>query len=131
MRVVVLDTNAYSALLQGDNKVLETMARTDTVYMSSIVLGELFAGFRGGNRLSENRNLLERFLARPHVHLLEVGFETADVFGAVKHQLKKQGTPIPLNDVWIAAHAIEKGAVLISYDRHFENVPGLRLWDEL
>lgn len=130
MREVLLDTNAYSALLQGDEKVLDAMAKAEIVYMSSIVLGELFAGFRGGNRFADNRKLLERFLERPHVALLAVGLETADVFGAVKHQLKQQGTSIPLNDVWIAAHALEKGAVLISYDRHFSNVAGLRLWDE-
>ena len=131
MRKVLLDTNAYSALLQGDEKVLDAVAKAETVYMSSIVLGELFAGFRGGNRFADNRKLLERFLERPHVALLPAGLETADVFGTVKQQLKQKGSPIPLNDVWIASHAMEVGAVLLTYDKHFQHVAGLRLWDEI
>ena len=131
MKKILLDTNAYSALLQGDEKVLEAMAKAETVYMSAFVMGELFAGFRGGSRFAENRLLLERFLERPHVALLATGLDSADVFGSVKQQLKKQGTPIPINDVWIASHAMETGAVLITYDRHFQQVAGLRLWDEL
>ena len=131
MKKVVLDTNGYSALLQGDEKVLEAIAKAEIVYMSAIVLGELFAGFRGGNRFGDNRKLLESFLVRPHVALLPVGMETADVFGSVKQQLKEQGSPIPINDVWIASHAMETGAVLVTYDRHFNQVAGLRVWDEL
>ena len=131
MKKILLDTNAYSALLQGDEKVLEAMAKAEIIYMSAIVLGELFAGFRGGNRFVDNRQLLERFLERPHVALLSAGMESADVFGSVKQQLKKQGTPIPINDVWIASHAMETGAVLVTYDRHFKQVAGLRIWDEL
>ncbi len=131
MRKVLLDTNAYAALLRGDEKVLSVISRAETIYMSAIVLGELFSGFRGGNRLVENRKILERFLNRPHVALLPVGMETADVFGSIKQQLKEQGTPIPINDVWIAAHALEMGAKVVTYDTHFKQVAGLRVWDEL
>ena len=131
MRKVLLDTNAYAALLRGDEKVLSVISRVETIYMSAIVLGELFSGFRGGNRLVENRKILERFLNRSHVALLPVGMETADVFGSIKQQLKEQGTPIPINDVWIAAHALEMGAKVVTYDTHFKQVAGLRVWDEL
>ena len=55
--------------------------------------------------------------------------ETADVFGMVKSRLKAAGTPLPINDVWIAAHAIETGSIVVTFDRHFSKVPGLRLWD--
>lgn len=131
MKKVLLDTNAYAALLRGDEKVLSAIGRAEIVYLSVIVLGELFAGFRGGNKFLENRKLLERFLDRPHVAFLPMGMETADVFGVVKQNLKEQGTPIPINDVWIAAHVLETGAVLVTYDRHFKQVAGLRFWDEL
>ena len=131
MKKVLLDTNAYAALLRGDDKVLSAIGKADTLYMSAIVLGELFAGFRGGNRFAENRKILERFLDCPHVALLSAGMETADVFGVIKQKLKEQGSPIPINDVWIAAHAMETGAVLLTYDKYFEQVAGLRLWDEL
>ena len=131
MKNILLDTNAYVALLRGDEKVLEALAIAENVYMSVIVLGELFDGFRGGSRLQKNRKLLDQFLSCPHVHLLSLGLETADVFGEIKQQLKKSGNPIPINDVWISAHSIENGAVLITYDKHFKKVSGLRLWDEL
>jgi tRNA(fMet)-specific endonuclease VapC len=63
------------------------------------------------------------------VRELDVTKETADVFGQVKDQLQRAGTPIPMNDVWIAAQALETGSVVVTYDEHFKKVPGLRLWD--
>ena len=131
MKKVLLDTNAYAALLRGDERVLDVLAKAEHVYFSAVVLGELFAGFRGGSLFFENKQRLDQFMARPQVALLSVGRETADVFGTVKHQLKRDGTPIPLNDVWIASHAMETGAVLVTYDNHFRQVAGLRLWDEV
>jgi len=131
VKKVLLDTNAYAALLRGDERVLDVLAKAEHVYFSAVVLGELFAGFRGGSLFFENKQRLDQFMARPQVALLSVGRETADVFGTVKHQLKRDGTPIPLNDVWIASHAMETGAVLVTYDKHFRQVAGLRLWDEV
>jgi tRNA(fMet)-specific endonuclease VapC len=131
MKKILLDTNAYSALLRGDQQVLDALACAEKIYVSAVMLGELFVGFRGGSRFVENKHLLERFMQRPQVSLLPVGRETAEVFGTVKHQLKREGKPIPLNDVWIASHGLETGAVLITYDRHFNQVAGLRIWDEI
>jgi len=131
MKRVLIDTNAYAALLAGDEAVLEPLAAADRVLMSAVVLGELHAGFKGGARESANRELLEEFLRRPTVLTIDVTAATAEVFGVVKHQLKAAGTPIPINDVWIAAQAIETGTWLITYDRHFMRVPGLLLWDGL
>ena len=90
--------------------------------MSIIVLGELFAGFRGGTRMKENRARLAGFLAKPTVRTLELSTETAEVYGQIKDALKKAGTPIPINDVWLSAQAIETGSVLITFDNHFGNV---------
>ena len=131
MKKILLDTNAYVALMEGDEKVLDAVAAAETVYLSSVVAGELFAGFYGGNRVAQNKRQLDSFLSRSHVALLQVGMETADIFGSVKQQLKTIGMPIPLNDVWIAAHAVETGSVLVSYDGHFRCVAGVRLWDEM
>jgi tRNA(fMet)-specific endonuclease VapC len=131
MTKVLLDTNAYTALLAGDETVLDALAGAETVFVSVVVLGELFAGFRGGAREAENRKQLEAFLGRTPVRTLEVSRATAEVFGAVKRQLQVAGTPIPVNDVWIAAHAVEMGAWLLTYDRHFCAVPGLLLWAAL
>ena len=131
MKNILLDTNAYTRLLTGDESVLETIAGAATVYMSVFVLGELFAGFSGGSKEKENREILNRFLMKPTVKILNATVETAEVFRLVKNNLKNAGAPIPINNAWIAAHAIETGSAIVTYDAHFRNVPGLRLWPEL
>lgn len=73
--------------------------------------------------------MLRRFLDKSTVQILTATNETSEVFGIIKSELKKQGKPIPINDVWVAAHALETGSVLITYDKHFSHVPGIRLWD--
>ena len=131
MRKVLIDTSAYSELLRGSQAVVEALGRTDIVYLSVFVLGELYTGFRGSARATANKQLLERFIARPTVRLRDATQETAQIFAQIKHALKQAGTPIPINDVWIAAHAIETGSVLVTFDSHFAKVPGLRLWDRI
>lgn len=128
MKKIVLDTNCYTAFLAGDPRVLDALATAEIVFLSVFVLGELFAGFKGGSREGENRDLLERFLKKPTVQVLHATAETAAVFGQLKAALKKAGTPLPINDVWIAAHAVETGATLVSYDNHFGKIIGLKIW---
>jgi tRNA(fMet)-specific endonuclease VapC len=128
---ILLDTNAYVRYLAGDGKVLAALARSDCVHMSIFVLGELFAGFRAGTKEKQNRQILERFLEKPDVSVVEATFETAEYFGLVKAALRESGRAIPVNDVWISAHALETGSALVTYDAHFLSVPGLRTWDEL
>ena len=129
MKRILLDTNAYGHLLTGDEKVLSLLAESDVVYMSIFVLGELYAGFKGGSKEQENTQLLKRFIQKPTVEILEATGETSKVFGQVKNNLKKAGTPLPINDVWIAAHTLESGSTLITYDVHFREIPDLRLWE--
>ena len=131
MRAVLLDTNAYVRFLAGDDRVLSCLAGAGRVYISIFVLGELAAGFRAGSKEKQNRQILDRFLAKSSVIVLDATRETAEYFGLIKAALKRSGQSIPLNDVWIAAHALETGAVLVTYDTHFAAVPGLRTWDEL
>ena len=128
MKKVLLDTNAYGAYLQGDQKVLNTLADANTTFISIFVLGELYAGFKGGIREIKNVEILRRFLSKTTVIILEATQETADIFGTVKNSLKLAGTPIPINDVWIASHALETGSVIVTYDKHFDFVPGIRVW---
>ena len=128
MKRILIDTSAFSRFLLGDTDTLDCIDRAEEVRMSVIVLGELFAGFRGGSKCEQNSSLVREFLDDPVVAVAEVSVETAEVFGEVKHQLKKAGTPLPINDVWIAAQCLEAGAVLLTYDRHFTQVPGLRIW---
>src|SRR5262245_54506920 len=129
MTKLLLDTNAYTALLSGDEAVLKALASADTVYMSIFVLGELYAGFLGGNKNAENRKLLTSFLSKPTIRILHGTSDTAEIFGVIKDRLRQNGTPIPINDVWIAAHALENGSQLLTYDSHFKKVAGLLLWE--
>lgn len=127
MSAIVLDTNAYIRYLGGEERVLAELGRADTVYLSVFVLGELFAGFCGGSRERENRDTLDAFVAKPSVRVLDATRETAEVFGALMDSMKKAGTPLPTNDLWIAAHAFETGSVLVTFDEHFQRIPNLRL----
>ena len=128
MNKILLDTNAYTNYLRGDKQVLEFLANADVVYMSVFVAGELFAGFRGGSRFRQNKMNFEKFLRKSTVEVLNTSETTADIFGQMKYTLKRAGTPLPINDIWIAAHAIETGSILITYDAHFAKLSGLRLW---
>lgn len=127
MKKILLDTNAYARLIAGEDRILDIVSAADKVYMSIFVLGELYSGFRGGNRIQENNEILFRFLNKGSVETIGGTTETAEIFGELKDLLRKAGTPVPINDVWIAAHSIEFGAVLVSYDRHFSKIPQLRL----
>ena len=128
MKRIVLDTNAYAALLNGDEEILGVVSSADVLFMSIFVLGELHAGFAGGVKQRHNRDILNRFLAKPSVKILNATAETAEVFGELKTMLKQAGTPLPINDVWIAAHGVETGSVIVTLDQHFKKIQGIRLW---
>lgn len=129
MKKIILDTNAYTKLLLGDEQILQALGNADSIFMPVIVLGELFAGFRGGAKEKSNRELLEQFLMKPRVEIVAIDKDTAEIFGEIKYNLTRAGTPLPINDIWIAACAIEVGAIIISYDDHFLKIPKVRLWD--
>ena len=122
---VSLDTNVYAALFRGDEAVAERVRRADHVLLSTIAVGELLFGFRNGTRYETNRRDLEEFLANAYVSLLPVTYVTCDRFGRIAAALRRKGRPIPSNDIWIAAHAMESGSELLSFDRHFEEVDGI------
>jgi len=131
MKKILLDTSTYSRLRQGSQEVLDALNRADLVHVSVFVLGELYAGFKGGSKETANRELLDRFLKRATVRIVPATQETAEAFAEIKNTLKRAGTPLPLNDVWIAAHAVETGSVLVTFDTHFRRIPGLRLWGRM
>jgi tRNA(fMet)-specific endonuclease VapC len=120
-----LDTSAYSALMRGEAAVVEPVRRAQELLLSAVVVGELLYGFRCGSRLERNVAELETFLESPFVTVLPVTRRTADRYARVAESLRKKGTPIPSNDVWIAAGALESGAELLSYDTHFTRIEGL------
>lgn len=128
MKNILLDTNAVVSLFKGDMDVLNSIVDAERTYMSIFVLGELYSGFKGGNREKENTKILKEFLSRSYVQILDATIETSFLFGFVKSQLKGKGKPLPINDIWIASHTMEFGAQLITYDKHFEEIDGLRIW---
>lgn len=122
---LILDTNAYVGFKLGHESLVACLVRADSILISPIVLGELLFGFRGGTRRDKNMEELQRFLDNPAVESIRLTEITADRYARIAQLLKKQGTPIPSNDIWIAAQAMETGAELITMDRHFKYVPGL------
>ncbi|MGH8225755.1 MAG: type II toxin-antitoxin system VapC family toxin [Gammaproteobacteria bacterium] len=122
---LLLDTNAYSALARGEPALADRIRRAEKILISAIVAGELLHGFRWGTRHDANRRQFDEFLAQPFVKFLPVSLVTADRFARIMAGLRKKGRPIPTNDVWIAAHAMESGAELLSRDKHFDEVDGL------
>jgi tRNA(fMet)-specific endonuclease VapC len=122
---VALDTNRLTDLFQGDADLADWLGSCEEVWIPLIVLGEIKAGFHGGVQHRRNELLLGRFLAKPTVKLLLPGAETAEHYARLFVQLKRAGTPIPDNDLWIAALALEHNLLLVTRDRHFECVPQL------
>ena len=122
---LLLDTSAYVALMHGDPGVSARVRRAEGLFLSAIVAGELIFGFRNGSRFDQNLSELEDFLSNPYVEFLPVSLTTSDRFGRIAAALRRKGAPIPTTDIWIAAHAIESGAELLSSDRHFDCIDGL------
>jgi tRNA(fMet)-specific endonuclease VapC len=127
MKTILLDTNAVSAFFKGDRHILACVSNAEHVYLSTIVLGELLAGFRLGSQFERNQGILASFMACSSVQPLPVSIETADYYSRLFLALRKRGKPIPTNDLWLAAQTMECGAVLITLDQHFQDVPGLRV----
>jgi len=122
---LALDTNRYTDLCRGDASVVETVEHANEVWLPFIVVGELRAGFAVGSQGSRNEAVLRRFLLKPGVNLLYADDQTTYHYAAVYRQLRKQGTPIPTNDMWIAALVLQHSLVLFARDAHFDAVPQL------
>ena len=122
---LLLDSNAFSLLMRGDEQTAASVRDVTEILMSAIVIGGLLYGFRSGSRLERNVADLRSFMDNPYVSFVPVGYTTADRYSRIAAALRAKGNPIPTNDVWIAAHAMETGAELVSADRHFEAVDGI------
>lgn len=120
---LALDTNRYTDLCRGAAEVVALVEDAEAVFLPFIVLGELRAGFSIGKRGAENERVLRRFLMKPGVAVLFADDQTTHHYAAVFRQLRHQGTPIPTNDVWIAALVLQHDLVLCDRDGHFNNLP--------
>lgn len=127
MRRVLLDTNVYAAFKRNDQLTIDLVRRSEFIGVTVVVLGELLAGFKCGSREGQNRLELDQFLDSPRVSVLQLDEETSEFYGAIFADLKGKGRPIPSNDIWIAASALQHGLALASNDEHFRFVSGLLL----
>lgn len=122
---LALDTKRYTDLCRGIASVVEAIELADEVWLPFIVLGELRAGFAVGTQGPHNEAVLRRFLLKSRVGVLYADDQTTHHYSAVYRQLRKQGTPIPTNDMWIAALVLEHSLVLFARDAHFDALPQL------
>ena len=122
---IALDTNRYRDLADGVEDVVMTLELAGSIAVPFIVIAELRAGFAVGTKARKNERALQRFLAKPGVDVLYAGDATTRAYASLYRQLRTQGTPIPTNDIWIAALVVEHGLTLYTRDRHFEHLPQL------
>lgn len=123
MSRVLLDTSAYSAFMRGDETVKEVLQRVDAIYLNAVVLGELRVGFLRGRARQKNEERLRQFLASSRVSIVAVDDETAERYAVILNGLWTAGTPIPTNDIWIAASAMQFGLTVLTTDAHFIKIP--------
>ena len=125
MRKVLLDTNAYTAFKLGNKDVISILQHADIIGISVIVLGELIAGFNIGSQSKRNLDELNSFLNSPRVNIYPIDETTTNFYANIYAILRRKGKPIPTNDLWIAATALQQGCKLCSFDGHFASIDNL------
>ncbi len=125
MKNILIDTNIYSAFKLGNREIVNAFRTIETIGINSIVLGELYAGFKLGTLEAQNRAELNAFLDTTRVLFYSVDEVTAEIFAEIFKTLRQKRTPIPTNDIWIAATAMQHGLAVYSLDRHFTQINGL------
>ncbi len=127
MKKVLIDTNIYAAFKRNDPVAVEILRMVEYIGINTVALGEILGGFKGGNKEADNKRELNQFFDSPRVDILEIDEETAEFYAKIYWDLKKKATPIPTNDMWVAASAMRHGLSLFTYDEHFNDIDGLIL----
>lgn len=120
----LLDTNIIIGLFAGESSIISHLKKSDGIFIPSIALGELHYGARKSGRIQENIERIEEFIT--NVTVIDCDADTARQYGEVKNRLRAKGRPLPENDIWIAALAIQYDLVLVTRDAHFQHVEGLQ-----
>lgn len=121
--IIMLDTSGYALFKRGEPQAVQVIRQSSAILIPTIVIGELFAGFDRGTKTKKNREELEAFLSSPRVRVVDIVFATTERYSPIYGYLRGNGTPIPTNDLWIAASAMEHGVCLLTADMHFQKVP--------
>lgn len=124
---LIFDTNAYTEVAKGNETALQKLRRASTMYLTFVSLAELRAGFACGTKTQQNEKNLQRFLASKRVNVLYANSETSLFYARIYAELRGNGTPIPTNDLWIAALALQHGLPLYTFDAHFSQVKSIDL----
>lgn len=127
MKSVVIDTNAYSAFKRGEIDAVDVVKVAEVIVFTPTVLGELLGGFSLGKKGQQNVDELNAFLADPKVLFLTINAQTAEEYAKIYKELREKGTPIPANDLWIAAMARQLEMSVFTYDAHFSRIEGLKI----
>jgi tRNA(fMet)-specific endonuclease VapC len=122
VRRLCLDTSAYSHFMRGHAPAVAAIRRARWIGVPVVTLGELRAGFAAGRRRETNESVLASFLANPHVTVLDVDDEASRHYADIVGELRRTGTAVPSNDIWIAAVAAREGALVLTYDAHFDQI---------
>ncbi|MGL5940441.1 MAG: type II toxin-antitoxin system VapC family toxin [Waterburya sp.] len=120
----LLDTNIIIALFAKETVVIENLATAEEVFVPSITIGELYYGARKSGRVQNNINRIDELVANSRI--LGCNVETANEYGKIKHSLRLKGRPLPENDIWIAALALQYKLILVTRDGHFQEVEKLQ-----
>ncbi len=123
MTRLLLDTSAYIAFKKQHSEVIDILRQAELIFISPIVLGELRAGFLQGAKWEHNERELRLFLDSPRVNVPVMDDETSDRYAVIRVTLKKAGTPVAVNDLWIAASAMQHGLPVLTSDRDFQKIP--------
>lgn len=122
MTRLLLDSSAYIAFKKRHPAVMEIVSQAELIFISPIVLGELRAGFLQGSKRDRNERELQLFLHSPRIRVLALDEETSDRYALIRVTLKKAGTPVAVNDLWIAASAMQHGLPVLTSDRDFQKI---------
>ena len=123
MSRILLDTSAYAAFFRDHTGVKTAIRAASAIFLNPIVIGELRSGFLKGTRATENTAQLAEFLASPRCAVVAIDEDTARRYGVIHDYLRRRGTPVATNDLWIAASAAQHGLTLVTLDADFDKIP--------
>jgi tRNA(fMet)-specific endonuclease VapC len=120
---IMIDTSAYAAFLRGHTEIKLSLQQAEGISLNPVIIGELIAGFLRGRQENKNRAILQEFLSSARVKMVVIDEDTSERYAFISTYLRRKGTPIPTNDLWIAASAMQHGLKVLTTDKHYLEIP--------